>query len=154
MPSPLSHLLCTCIHLRRHSFLWLAKYNINWATQVTLSDNKAYSFLTCLLHYNLSVANTIRFLINNYTSAYRDIKSIVALLRTHGIAEELIAHYSQVMTVGCPNHFNATTTRDNALLWKGNYPSINAKMGQVMAIINKRNSTTTSFMSRTGSGGL
>ena len=43
------------------------------------------------------------------------------------------------MTVGCPNHFNATTTHNNALLywWNGNHSSIHAKIGQVMASTNK-----------------
>ena len=45
---------CTCIHLHWHSFLWLGNYNINWATQVTLSNNEAYAFLACLLHYIVS----------------------------------------------------------------------------------------------------
>ena len=46
----LSHLICACIHLRHHDFLWLAKYDTAWATQDTLSDDKAYAFLACLLH--------------------------------------------------------------------------------------------------------
>ena len=135
----LSHLLCSCVHLRNYNFLWLAEYNLDWAKQESLSNSKAYAFLACLLHYNLSVAHVIRFLGNNYTGAYRNIASIVASLRTHGIAEALITHYSRVMTVGCPNHFNATTSRDNALLYwrKGNHPSIRAKLGQVMATMNK-----------------
>ena len=44
------------------------------------------------------------------------------------------------MTVGCPNHFNATTTHDNALLYwrKGNHPSIRAKLiYQVLSTMNK-----------------
>jgi hypothetical protein len=41
----LSHLLCMCVHLCNHSFLWLAKYNRDWAKQESLSDNKAYAFL-------------------------------------------------------------------------------------------------------------
>jgi ABC-type phosphate/phosphonate transport system substrate-binding protein len=43
------------------------------------------------------------------------------------------------MTVGCPNHLNASTTRDNApLYWqKGNHPSIRAKIDQVMTTMNK-----------------
>lgn len=41
--------------------------------------------------------------------------------------------------MGCPNHFNATTTRDNALLYwrKGNHPSIRAKLSQVLKTMNK-----------------
>jgi hypothetical protein len=113
----LSHLLCACVHLRNYDFLWLWQYNQSSAKQSTLDDNKAYAFLACLLHYNLSVALTVRFLGNNYTGEYRDIPSIVAFLRLHGIADDIISDYNRVMTVGCPNHFNPSTTRDNALLY-------------------------------------
>jgi hypothetical protein len=128
----LSHLICACVHLRHHDFLWLAEYDTAWATQ-------AYAFLACLLHYNLSIAHMIRFLVNNCTSEYLDIPSIVASLRERGIAESLIENYSRVMTVGCPNHFNATTTRNNTLLYwrKGNHPSIRAKLSQVLKTMNK-----------------
>jgi hypothetical protein len=117
----------------------LAQYNIDWAKQQLLNNDKAYAFLVCLLHYNLSVAMAIRFLGNNCTGAYPNIPSIVSSLWAHSIAESLISHYSQVMTVGCPNHLNASTLRDNALLywWKGNHPSIHAKIDQVMATMNK-----------------
>ena len=107
--------------------------------QESLSNSKAYAFLACLLHYNLSVAHTIQFLGNNYTGAYHDIASIVASLCAHSIAETLITHYSRIMMLGCPNHLNAAMTCDNALLYwrKGNHPSIRAKLGQVMATMNK-----------------
>jgi hypothetical protein len=124
--------------LRHHDFLWLAEYNKDSASQDALRDDKAYAFLACLLHYNLSVAHMIRFLRNNYTGEYHDIQSIVASLRAHGTAS-LIAHYSRVMTLGCLNHFNATTTHANALLYwrQGNHPSIRAKIDQVLANMNK-----------------
>jgi hypothetical protein len=98
----LSHLLCACVHLRHYDFLWLALYNLDWDKQQSLDCDKAYAFLACLLHYNLSVASTIRFLGNNYTGTYGDVPSIVKSLHSHGIAETLISHYSRVMTVGCP----------------------------------------------------
>ena len=43
------------------------------------------------------------------------------------------------MTVGCPNHLNALTSSDNALLyWRNpNHPSICAKIEQVMTTMNK-----------------
>jgi hypothetical protein len=130
----LSHLLCACVHLHRYDFLWLAQYNLDWDKQQSLDRGKAYAFLTCLLHYNLSVASTIRFLGNNYTGAYRDIPSIVKSLHSHGIAETLISHYARVMTMGRPNHLNASTSRNNAILcWrKGNHPSIRAKLDTTM----------------------
>jgi hypothetical protein len=125
--------------LRHYDFLWLAQYNLDWDKQQSLSRDKAHAFLACLLHYNLSVASTIWFLSNNYTGAYRNIPSIVNSLHSHGIAESLILHYSHVMTVGCSNHLNSSTSRDNALLYlrKGNHPSIRAKMDQVMTTMNK-----------------
>jgi hypothetical protein len=134
-----SHLLCTCIHLCHYDFLWLTQYNLDWDKQQSLNRNKAYAFLACLLHYNLSVASTIHFLRNNYSDAYRDIPSIFNSLRSHSIAESLILHYSRVMTVGCPNHLNESTLCNNALLYwqKGNHLSIRAKMDQVMTTMNK-----------------
>jgi hypothetical protein len=136
----LSHMLCACVHLRNYEFLWMWQYNPAWATQSSLDDDKAYAFLACLLHYNLSVALTIWFLGNNYTGEYHDIPSIMAFLRLHGIADDIISSYNRVMTMGCPNHFNASTTRDNALLyWRcSNHPSIRAKINQVMETMNKK----------------
>jgi hypothetical protein len=112
---------------------------LDWDKQQSLDRNKAYAFLACLLHYNLSVASTIRFLGTNYTGAYRDILSIIESLHSHGIAETLISHYARIMTMGCPNHLNVSTSCDNAhLYWrKGNHPSIRTKLDQVMTMMNK-----------------
>ena len=52
---------------------------------------------------------TIPFLGNNYTGAYCNIPSIMSSLRDESIDKALIAHYSRVMIVGCPNNLNATT---------------------------------------------
>ena len=78
--SLLLHLLSICTHLRTYDFLWLSEYNPDWATQTKLSATRSYAFLPCLLHYDLSVANVVRFLGNNYTGAYRDINSITMQL--------------------------------------------------------------------------
>jgi hypothetical protein len=70
---------------------------------------------------------------------YGDIPAIINTLCFRGIAVTLIDHYSQVMMIGCPNHFNATTTQENDLLyWRmGNHPSIKAKINQVISTMNK-----------------
>ncbi len=135
----LSHLLSACTNLRTYNFLWLSEYNPDWASQIKLSDTKAYAFLACLLHYDLIIANVVRFLGNNYTGGYRDISNITTQLRCLGLNETLIARYEKVMTVGCPNHFNATSTRDNALLYwrKGNHTSVASRLDQVMTTMNK-----------------
>jgi hypothetical protein len=86
----LSHLLCACVHLRSYYFLWLRQYNLAWATQASLDDDKAYAFLACLLHYNLSVALIIRILGNNYTGECHNVLTIVASLQLQGIAKDII----------------------------------------------------------------
>ena len=63
----LLHILSACTHLRTYNFLWLSEYNPNWATQTKLSETRSYAFLACLLHYDLSIANVVCFLGNNYT---------------------------------------------------------------------------------------
>jgi hypothetical protein len=79
------------------------------------------------------------FLRNNYTGVYRDILWIVATLQALGIAESLITHYSRVMMLGFPNHFNASMLCENMLLYwlHDNHHSIKAKIGQVMTTMNK-----------------
>jgi hypothetical protein len=131
----LSHLICVYVHYATTTFYGSPSTTLTG----TLNHDKAYAFLACLLHYNLSVASTIQFLGNNYTGAYRDIPSIINSLHSHGIAESLATHYSRVMTVGCPNHLNASTYCDKALLYwrKGNHPSNRAKIDQVMTTMNK-----------------
>ena len=90
--SLLLHLLRVCVHLQNYDFLWLAQYNTTWGSREHLSANKAYAFLACLLHYNLSVVCMTCFLGNNCTGAYHDIPATVALLCLHGIAKTLIYH--------------------------------------------------------------
>ena len=82
--------------------------------------------MACLLHYNMDVGLLMRYLGNNYTSAYQDIHATVKILSSYKIDTDLIQHYIRVMTVGCPNHFIAETSRANAMeYWQeGNNPSI------------------------------
>ena len=47
----LSHLLCTCTHLKHCSFLGLSKYLAEWEQQDHLCIEKACEFLACLLHF-------------------------------------------------------------------------------------------------------
>ena len=131
----LSQTLSACVCLCTYNFLWLSEYNSAWSTQTNLSKTWACAFLACLLHYDLSTVNVVRFLGNNYRGAYRDIKSITARLRNLGLEESLITQYTRVMTVGCPNHFLGLTMRANTLLYwqNGNHTSIASQLDQVMA---------------------
>ena len=81
----------------------------------------------------------MRYLGNNFTGEYRDVKLTAEILRYKNIPEELIQDAIRVLQTGCPNHFSASTTRANAVkyLQKGKGATINRKLDQVMKTMNK-----------------
>jgi hypothetical protein len=97
------------------------------------------AMMACLIHYDLDTSLLMRYLGNNYTGAYRQVQDIVTVLRGYHTPERLLSHYIRVMTTGCPARFTADTTRVNALLhWRMlNHSSINTKLDQVLATMNK-----------------
>ena len=106
-------------------FSQLRKIDLDYRSQKQISRTKVKMFMACLFHFNLSVANVYRYVGNNYTASYRDVTK--AIERMRGLVDEnLLDHYSRVMTIGAPAHFNYESTRDNAMLhWReGNHPSI------------------------------
>jgi hypothetical protein len=74
----------------------------------------------------------------NYTTSHRKVGEIVEKIRPF-VTPDLIQHYIRVMTVGCPSHLVAETSRTNAIrYWRaGNNPSIRRKLDQVMKTMNK-----------------
>ncbi len=91
------------------------------------------------LHYDLSIANTVQFLSNNYTEANCNIPRITTALCHHSINKKLIANYITIMTMRCLNHYNAHNIRANTLLYwcQGNHPSIATCIENVMTTMNK-----------------
>ena len=133
------HLASSSVSLRQYDFRWLQSYNPDWASQTAIPPAKQYAMLACLFHYDLNTSLLMRYLGNNYTGAYRDIDNIVSTLYKLKVSPDLINKYTRVMLTGCPNHFVADTTRANALLhWRlRNHPSIDKKLPQVQATMNK-----------------
>jgi hypothetical protein len=132
------HLYHMTTRLQNYNFASIAEYNHNWASQESIPFSRKMSFLACLLHYDLRVSEVMRFAGNNYTGAYRHPHD--RLRKIEGLVNnDLLAHYIRIMHTGAPAIFNASTSRDNALLhWRmGNHPSINQKRLQVMATMNK-----------------
>ena len=65
--------------------------------------------MACLFHYDLSVANVMRYVGNNYTGGYRNIKASVKQVKDL-VDDDLITMYARVMTLGVPTHFVAEAT--------------------------------------------
>ena len=96
--------------LDNYDFRWIQNTDINWAFQKTIPPERVKAMMACLLHFNLDVSLLFRYLGGNYTGAYRDVIATPRILRRHNIGEDLIRHYVRIMTVGCPNTFNANIT--------------------------------------------
>jgi len=90
--------------------------------------------LSALFHYRMHTPDVMRFLGGTYTGEHRDITSIVQTLTSHNIDPWLITQYIRATTVGCPNHFSAEISRENALLhWRqGNHPSVKKELVNVL----------------------
>lgn len=132
------HLDSTRAALANYDFRWIRNIDTNWASQCNISKEKSKAMLACLYHYDLDVSLLMRYLGHNYTGAHRDVQKIVEKIKPH-VDPYLIPHFIRVMTVGCPAHFNAESSRENSLkYWRaGNNPTINTHLEAVMKTMNK-----------------
>ena len=91
--------------------------------------------LAALFHYKMHAPGVMRFLVaQSYTGEHRVITSIVQILTSHNIDPWLITQYIRATTTGCPTHFPAEISRENALLhWRqGNHPSVKKELVNVL----------------------
>lgn len=135
----INHLTTNMATLSTYNFTWVRDYNPNWEKQKQIDPDRQLAFTAGLLHFNLDVSLLVRYLGNNYTGEYREVQQVVTKLRHLNIDDDLIKKYVRVMASGCPNYFNAETSRSNAILYwrKGNGETISQKLAQVEHTMNK-----------------
>lgn len=128
------HMVKMIIQCHSYNFTWISYEDPFWKQQTTVPQSHAMAILAALFHYRMHAPDVMRFLGGSYTGEYRDINNIVETLTSHNIDPWLITQYIRATTVGCPNHFVAETSRDNALLhWReGNHPSVKKNLIDVL----------------------
>ena len=133
------HMIKMYVKCDSYDFTWIAYENPLWKEQTTVPQAHAMAMMAALFHYKMHAADIMRFLGGTYTGEHRDIPGITDILISHDIDPWLIAQYVRATTVGCPNHFNAESSRENALLhWReGNHSSVTKHMVDVMNTIAK-----------------
>ena len=133
------HLVRMIVKCHSYNFTWIAAEDPFWKQQTTVPQSHAMATLAALFHYRMHAPDVMRFLGGTYTGEYRDIDSTVQRLTSLKIDPWLITQYVRATTVGCPNHFVAETSRDNALLhWReGNHPSVSKNLVDVLNTIAK-----------------
>ena len=111
----------------------------NYALQEKIDTSRQKKFLAAMLHYNLDVATTIRYLGNNYTGEYRNVKDTVRILKESKCDDKIINELKNILTKGCPNKFVAHTSRKIFLkfLRYGNHKSIKKNLKKTMKTMNK-----------------
>jgi hypothetical protein len=119
------HLAGMMVRLSTIDFRSLQHPDPAWAACQSIPRHKELEFLALLFHYDMHLSASVRFLGSKYLGGHRNVEEICAQLVPH-VDAETISHYRRIMSVGCPNRFNATTTRENAELYRlyGNDPSI------------------------------
>ena len=124
--------------LQHYDFTWLRTYDPDWESQVSINPEKYKAFTASLFHYNMDVSMVMRYASNNYTGKYRDVQAVVSRIQ-HIVNPDLLTDYVAAMTIGCPWHFVAETTRENALLYwrKRNSNNVSKNLEQVVQTMNK-----------------
>eukprot|EP00984_Skeletonema_dohrnii_P032689 scaffold27225_cov80-Skeletonema_dohrnii-CCMP3373.AAC.3 len=113
------------VQLSTVDFRHLRDPDPHWASCTAIPKFKDLEFLALLFHYDMHLSAAVRFLGSKYLGGHRDVDKICQQLSPH-VDAETIAHYRRIMSTGCPNRFNASTSRENAELYRrhGNDPSI------------------------------
>ena len=132
------HMARMYFRLQNYDFRWVRAVHSDWATTDPFTPDRIMALLAALFHYNTNVSMLMRWLSNKYTGSYHNIADMIERIRPH-VDEHLLPHLVRVLTVGCPHHFNAETSRENALkYWRhGNSPSVDKKLAQVMRTMTK-----------------
>ncbi len=123
---------------KRIDFSQLREYDLAYASQTEIPQQRVKLFMACLFHYNLSVASVMRYAGNNYTGGYRNVRKMVDKMRGL-VDDELLTHYIRVMELGAPAYFVAESTRENAMVhWRrGNHASVEQNIDKVLTAMNK-----------------
>ena len=79
--------------------------------QTSIDQTRVKKMLAGVLHYELDIPIFIRFLGGNYTAEYRNVSLTLRWLRASNCDQQIIADIERIMTVGCPNTMNASSTR-------------------------------------------
>ena len=132
------HLYKMMIEYQSVDFSELREYDLNYDSQEEIPKERIRLFMACSFHFDLSVANVMRYVGKNYTGGYRNVEESVSKMRGL-VDDDLLTLYARVMTLGAPSHFVAESTRKNTLLhWrKNNHPSIMANLPQTLKAMNK-----------------
>ena len=124
---------------KKIDFLDVRKAYKNWANQSEIDPNRRKQLLAALFHYDLDVPTLIRFLGGNYTGEYRDVKSTIKILRDSKCDPKIVSDLENILTIGCPNKFIASSSRKNFMDFfrYGNHTSIEKNVEQTMKAMNK-----------------
>ena len=108
-------------------------------SQKSIQKSRLQKLLAATIHYNLDVPTLIRYLGGNYTGESRKINETIEIFKKSNYDDEIISDLRRILEIGCPNKFNAHSSRKNFLDFAkyGNYSSIDKNLEQTLKAMNK-----------------
>ena len=105
-------------------------------------------FVAAAIHFDMHIPSVIRYLGGNYTAAYRDVPSILNLVKDK-VSDNLFLDMKRILEVGAPNFLVAESTQTNFETYRkyGNHPTLSQNIVKVRKVMNKeeRNSYVIPF---------
>ena len=75
-------------------------------------------FLAAAIYYDFNMAAVMRFVVNNYTGAYRDVPQTMKYLYDSNVSEDVCSNVERIFTTGCPAYVSGHFSRENFLQYK------------------------------------
>ena len=116
----------------------LAQYNLKYAEQEYIAQERVAMFLAAAIYYNFHMGSIMRFLSNNYTAAYRNVPEIMNNIR--GIVDKNTCDdIERIFTTGCPNKIAGHSSHKNFMDYKnyGNHKSVLKNPQLIKKALNK-----------------
>lgn len=123
--------------LRDVDFSPLFQDRANWSMQESIDPERTRLISAMAQFYGLDLGLVVRALGDEYTGHWRDVPSIMTAVKPH-VSEPDYVHIERVLTDGCPFEFDYEESHENkmTLLDRGNHPSIDDDLDQVMETMN------------------
>ena len=120
-------------------FSEVRKTILDYSNQKQIDIQRVKKLLALSLHYNLDMGIVIRYLGNNYTGEYRDIKNTIEILKESKCDKQIVKDLERTLLVGSPNLMNDSSTHENFLTYfrYKNHGTIDKNIDQVKKTTNK-----------------
>ena len=112
----IKHLWVSYNRLKNFDFTSLSLYNTSFEKQQQIPFSRIMKFTAAALHYNFHIPSVIRYIGNNYTAAFRDVKKVLNRVKDI-VPPHICKDLERIFKTGAPRYMVAESSRDNFLTY-------------------------------------